>query len=532
MEFRNLILGGIYLIKESFYQKYGFGNPPQSYWIASTHSTNYPVLDRDIKVDVAIVGGGLVGITAAYLLKQENLKVAVIESDKIAEGTTGHTTAKLTSQHNLIYDKLINHLGKEKAEIYAGANEFAIDFVENLINEKQIDCDFSRQPAIVYTQSDQYIQKIQKEVEAASSLGIDVKYLDSLPLPFEVKAAEQFENQAQFHPRKFLLPLAEEVHGNGSYIFEQTRAVDFHEDKPITVISENGYKVTADHVIIASHFPAYGSGGYYFARMYPDRSYALGIKTKEEFPGGMYITAEDPGRSLRFTPDNNDQNNQLVIVAGEHHKTGQGPNTNQHYQNLINFAKETYTVTDILYRWSTQDYTTLDDVPYVGRITSKSPNIYVATGFRKWGMTNSIVSAILLKDLIIKGESPWEPVYNPSRFETDPMIKNFVSSNMEVAKHLIGDKLKPVPSDFDIEPGEAKVIKYQGEKMGVYKDEGGEIHAVNITCTHMGCDLIWNAAELSWDCPCHGSRFTYRGDIIEGPALKSLQTRDPLRFNP
>lgn len=515
--------------KKTEFDDLGFENPPQPYWMASTKSTDYPVLDKDIKVDVAVVGGGIVGITTAYLMKQENLKVAVIEADRIVQGTTGHTTAKVTSQHNLIYSKLIKHLGKEKAQQYADANEYAITFIEQLINEKKIDCDFSKQAAYVYTQSDKYIQQIQSEVEAATSLGIKAYYTEELLLPFKVKAAERFDNQAQFHPRKYILALARDIPGDGCYIFEQTRAVDFHEGNPCTVITEGGQKVTAGKVIIASHFPAYGSNGYYFARMYPERSYALGVTIKEKFPGGMYITAEDPGRSLRFTPY---ENGELVIIGGEHHKTGEGPNTNIHYENLIEFVKETYEVTGIPFRWSTQDYTTLDDVPYVGKITSKNPDFFVATGFKKWGMTNGTASAILLKDLIVKGESPWAPVYDPSRFEGDPMIKNFATSNFDVAKHLIGDKLKPVSRDIDIKPGEAKIIVHDNKKVGIFKDKKNKIHAVNVTCTHMGCDLAWNAAELSWDCPCHGSRFTYEGDIIEGPALKSLRTDENIRFNP
>jgi Rieske Fe-S protein len=325
-----------------------------------------------------------------------------------------------------------------------------------------------------------------------------------------------------------MLALANEIAGNGSHIFEQTRAVDFHEGTPCTIITENGHKVIAENVIIASHFPAYGSSGYYFARMYPERSYVLGITMKGKYPGGMYITAEDPGRSLRYTPY---EDGELIIVGGEHHKTGQGPSTDTHYSNLAQFAQQTFDVVAMPFRWSTQDYTTLDDIPYVGKISSASPNMYVATGFRKWGMTNSTVSAILLKDLIVNGESPWAPVYDPSRFEADPMIKNFVSANADVAKHLLGDKLKPVPKDIDIAPGEAKVIEHDGNKVGIYKDNKGKIHAVDNTCTHMGCELIWNAAELSWDCPCHGSRFTYEGDISEGPALKTLRTEDD-RFNP
>ncbi len=506
----------------------GFETPPRPYWMSSTPPSNYPALDKDIKADAVIIGGGIVGITLGYLLKKEGLRVAIIEAGHIVQGATGHTTAKITSQHDLVYDKLIKQHGKEKAQQYAEANEYAIKFIEELVGDKKIDCDFSKESAFVYTQSDEYIQKIKNEVDAAASLGNKASFAEKLPLPFDIKAAVRFDNQAQFHPRKYLLELAKDIPGDNSFIFEQSRAVKFHEGNSATVITENGHRVTAENMIIASHFPAYGGNGYYFARMYPERSYAIGLKVKEKFPGGMYITAEQPARSLRYTPY---QDGELIIVGGEHHKTGQGPNTNIHYENLISFASDIYEVIDIPFRWSTQDYTTLDDVPYVGNITANSSNIYIATGFKKWGMSNGTASAILIKDLIVKGESPWVPVYEPSRFKADPMIKNFATTNVDVAKHLIGDKLKPLPKDIDIALGEAKVVAHDGKKVGLYKDKNGKIHVVEPVCTHMGCDLSWNAAELSWDCPCHGSRFTYEGDIIEGPALKSLRT-DDLRFNP
>ncbi|MFY9541359.1 MAG: FAD-dependent oxidoreductase, partial [Dethiobacteria bacterium] len=223
-----------------------FAMPPQPYWMASTGSTDYPALEEDIKVDVAIVGGGLVGITTAYLLKGEKLDVAVIEADRIGQGTTGHTTAKITSQHSLIYDKLIKHLGRERAQQYAEANEYAISFIEKLVKRKNIDCDFSRQAAYVYTQQDQYVKQIEDEVRSAVSLGIKAHYLEQIPLPFAVKAAERFDNQAQFHPRKYLLALAEDIAGGGSHIFEQTRAVDFREGNPFTIITEGGHKVRAE----------------------------------------------------------------------------------------------------------------------------------------------------------------------------------------------------------------------------------------------------------------------------------------------
>jgi FAD dependent oxidoreductase./Rieske [2Fe-2S] domain. len=494
---------------------------PQSYWIASTPKTDYPVLDQDISVDTAIIGGGMVGITTAFLLKREGQKVAVIEADHILQGTTGHTTAKITSQHSLIYDKIKSKLGEEMARQYAEANESAIDMIAHLVEEKNIDCNFERRSAYVYTNDDNYVQKILDEAITAKKLGIKSSYIQEIPLPIKVKAAVRFDDQAQFHPRKYLLDLAKDITGDGSYIFEQTKVVDIKEGSECIVFTNRDKKVTAKSVILASHYPFYDAKGLYFTRLYPERAYALGVRINGKFAEGMYITAEDPGRSLR---SQDTEDGELIIITGEHHKTGHGGSTLIHYENLRNFAEQTFNVDSIPYRWSTQDYTTADEVPYVGHITTNSPNIYAATGFGKWGMTNSTASAMIIRDLILKGESPWQDVYNPSRSTPGASAKNFLVENLDVAGKLISGKLKFAPGDVDIAPGDAKIINADGKKAGAYRDEEGTMHLVHSYCTHMGCGLEWNDAEKTWDCPCHGSRFTYEGEIVEGPALKSIKS--------
>lgn len=277
---------------------------PQSYRIASTPKTDYHFLHKDINVNVAIAGGGITGITAAYMLKKQGVTVAVIEAGRILQGTTGNTTAKLTSQHSLIYDKIKRYMGKEKARQYAEANETAIRTVEHIIKSEGIDCDFHREPAYTFTFMDSYIQKIADEAGTAASLGIKASYIENTPLPFKVKAAVRFDDQA----------------GSGSYIFENTRVTDINEGNPCTVVTDRGSKVTADNAVIASHFPCYDGLGFYFARMYPERSYAIGAGVKERFPGGMYITAEDPAKSIHSQEIENEE---ILIISGEHHKTAQ-----------------------------------------------------------------------------------------------------------------------------------------------------------------------------------------------------------------
>ncbi|NLP14120.1 MAG: FAD-dependent oxidoreductase [Clostridium sp.] len=500
-----------------------FSKPPQSYWMASTHQTDYPILKEDIKVDVAIIGGGITGISTAYLLSKDGVKVAVIEADRILQGTTGHTTAKITSQHELIYSKINKQMGREFAEQYADANESALRMIEKIAAENNIECDFVPQSAYVYTQQDEYIDKIKDEAQIADSLGIKASYLEEIPLAFPIKAAVRFDNQAQFHPRKFLLPLAKEITKSGNQIFEQSRVVDIEDSSNYVLITNQGKKVTAQKIIIASHYPCYNKAGLYFTRIYPERSYVVAIKAKESYPGGMYITIEEPKRSIR---SQRSDDSELILIGGESHKTGQGEDTIKHYEALIDYAGETFTVEDIPYRWSTQDCMTLDGLPYVGHFTSNTSNMYVATGYGKWGMTNSMASAMILKDLIVDGKSPWQDVYSPSRKTVAASAKNFVVENLNVAEKLIEGKISPSPDDIGVRTGEGKIIKANGQRLGAYRDKQGKLHVVDTTCTHMGCELYWNSAEKSWDCPCHGSRFTYEGDVIEGPAVNPLNTHN------
>ena len=500
---------------------------PVSYWIASTDDTNYPqiVSNSDIEVDVAIIGGGITGLTTAYLLRKEGIRVAIIEANRIAKGVSGHTTAKITSQHSLIYDKLINKAGEEKAKQYATANQKAIELVEKIVSENNIQCDFKRLSAYVYTNENEYIQKLENEVKAAIRLGIPAEYTDRLQLPFNVKGAMKFENQAQFHPRKYLLALAAAIVGDDCRIFEQSRAVKFIEGEPHTVITDNGAKIKARSVVLASHYPFYDLPGLYFTRIYPERSYLLGVRIKGSFPEGMYITAENPTRSMRSCPDSDGE---LLIVGGEHHKTGHGTDLHNHYEIIRQFAQSNFEVLDIPYRWSAQDYTAMDGIPIVGHLTSGRNKIYLATGFAKWGMSNGTAAAVIVTDLILKGYSPWALVYDPSRFTPVASAKKFVKENADVAKNYISGKLNIPTETVNVAKGEAAISETGGHKVGVYKDMDGNNHFVSTTCTHIGCELKWNSAELSWDCPCHGSRFTYTGDIIEGPALECIKLLEDL----
>lgn len=497
------------------------------YWLDSIQRENYTSLEGDIETDVAIVGCGITGITCAYLLANEGMKVTILEKNKVLNGISGHTTAKITSQHSLIYDTLINKFGIDRAKEYAEANENAIKLIKKIIDDNKIDCDFKEQSAYIYTQEDNYIKQIQDEAKAASKLGIKADYLDEINLPIKVKAALRFDSQAAFHPGKYLNAIIKQLTANGVKIYEDTKAIDIETgDKP-KVITEKHYKVTAKYIILASHYPFFDGKGLYFARMYADCSYILALKLKEDFPEGMYITAEDPVRSLRTTPyEKNGEKFELVILSGEDHKTGHDKDTEKHYLNLKQFASERLNVDKFLYKWFAQDYITVDNVPYIGHLTKDTPNIYVATGFKKWGMTNSNAAALIITDMITKGESKWQHVFDPSRFVPSAALLNAVTQNLDVAKYYILGKVESLPAEAKISTGEASTVKIDGDRKGAYRDENGELHILDTTCTHLGCELNWNSAEKTWDCPCHGSRFTYDGKVIDGPALNNLKHLD------
>ncbi|WP_407269914.1 FAD-dependent oxidoreductase [Radiobacillus sp. PE A8.2] len=494
---------------------------PESYWRESVEIPSFESLKENIHVDVGIVGGGITGITTAYLLVKQGLKVALLDSGKLLNGTTGHTTAKITAQHGLIYDELIQHLGEEKASMYYQTNSQAIEFIKDTIDEHNIDCDFTRQDAFVYTSSDKYVKKMDKEMKAYEKLGIKGELSDSVPFGFAVKSVISMKDQAQFHPLQYLMALVNYITENGAQIYENTTAVDVENSDHPNIITREGKRVICDRVVAASHFPFYGGQGYYFSRMYPERSYLIAVKGEKEYPGGMYISAEEPTRSLRSASFNGEQ---LWLIAGEKHKTGQGESTEKHYQALQEFAEQHIGIKQFVSRWSAQDLTTLDKVPYIGPVTQDQSEVLIATGYRKWGMTNGTAAAQMIAALIKDGKHPYQELFLPSRFHADPDLKKFAQINADVSKQMVKGKLEFTSLTIDdIKEDEGNIVRVNGNRTGVYRDKDGEVHLVDTTCTHLGCEVNWNQGDRTWDCPCHGSRFKIDGEVIEGPAQTPLK---------
>ncbi len=430
----------------------------QSLWSATNRMKQFKALSGDAKTDVLVIGGGMCGILCAYFLQQEGIDYMLVEKDGIGKGTTQNTTAKITSQHGAVYSRLIRSLGKEKAFLYLDANQKAIAEYRKLADK--IDCDFEEKYAGVYTCSNPQI--IEQEMEALHSLGFPAEYTERLSLPFDIKGAVLFPGQAQFHPLKFLSAITENLN-----IYEHTfvHGLDGH-----IAYTDNG-KITAGKIIVSTHFPFLNKRGSYFLKLYQNRSYVIALKHAADV-GGMYIDAQNGGLSFRMYKD--------LLILGESggHRTGK---THEDWKKLRAFAASAYPEAKEVYSWAAQDCMSLDGIPYIGNYSSHTPNLYTATGFNKWGMTSSMVAAMLLCDLVLGRENACRELFSPSRNIMKPQL--FINT-LESTKGLLTPSLK--------------------------------------RCPHMGCALKWNPQEHTWDCPCHGSRFGESGNLIENPAVRDV----------
>ncbi len=490
-----------------------------SVWVGTTVASSYPALAGRVEVDVAVVGGGITGLTTALLLKRAGATVAVVEADRVASGTTGYTTAKLTSLHGLVYAELIDKHGEDKARQYAQANQAAVAQVATLVDQLAIDCQFERQPAITYTTEAPRRADIAAEVEAATTLGLPASYTEETALPFPVEAAIRFEDQAQFHPRRYSLALAAAIPGDGSHVFEMSRARDVDESGERPLVRTDGGEVVAADVVVATLLPFVDLGGF-FAKCHPMHSYAMAVRIDGDVPGGMYLGVDSPTRSVRPVQLDGEVG---LILGGQSHKVGQGGDTEQYYDELEAWSRASFPVRSFDYRWSAHDYIPVDSLPYVGR-SPRSERVHVATGFKKWGMSNGTVAGMILADLLVGRPNPWAEVFDATRIDPKGSVKEFVSENLNVGKRFVKDHLSRLgsPPPEELAPGQGGLVDIDGQDVAAYRRPDGSLVAVSAVCTHLGCTVAWNPAETSWDCPCHGSRFDCEGAVIFGPAVADL----------
>lgn len=489
----------------------------QSYWIKSSVGREYGPLLESEDCNCGIIGGGITGLTTAYLLSKKGKKVVLVEANKVGDGCTGRNTGKTTPQHNIIYSKIKKRYGIEKAKKYYEGSKEALNLVEKLIIENNIECGFEKNTSYIFAQTDKGLQEIKEEYQVCKEIGIDCEYMDEIPLPIEIKGAIAFNNVAGFNPKKYCDRLSDLVIQEGGKIFQNSPVVEVEPGEKCTFKTREGKSVQCEQLILASHFPFYDGLGFYFARLKPERSYIVAGYLEDGFVEGMYINVEDPRRSIHYISGENEH---LLLIAGENHRVGEGED--EYYEILKNYGKDNFGISEYKYQWSAEDYTATDNIPYIGALNGQNDNIFVATGFGKWGMTNGSLSGIIISDLIVEGDSIYKDTFNPSRagaFLSTELLKH----NLDVAYHLIKGKLYMGETEVNIKAGEAKIVSIDGKRYGAFKEENNNICIVDITCTHVGCELSWNAIENSWDCPCHGSRFNYKGDILEGPATESLK---------
>ena len=426
------------------------------------------VSEKKVHWDVIVVGAGIAGILTAYYLKKQGKSVLVLEADKIASGQTEKTTAKITSQHGLKYDRFIRKLGKERARLYARANEEAIAEYRKLVQDLNISCDFERTEAYLYTCIDEKL--LQKEMKAASELGIETIFSKNTELPFEVVGAVGFKDQAQFSPLKFLNAIIQELN-----ILENTIVTEI---KGNWVISKHGI-MTAEQIVIATHYPIKNVPGFYFLRQHQERSYAIACSGCKPIKN-MYYGIDEDGLSFRQVDD-------TLIISGMSHRTGKKQESCiDRYALLYERAKELYPNCKLEAYWSAQDCMPHDGVPFIGKYSVWTPNLYIVSGFQKWGMTTAMIAAKILSDQICGKENEYQTLFSPQRFFFRAGIKNLI---------------------IDV------IINIWNLFLGIFHKK---------KCTHMGCKLVWNPIEESWDCPCHGSRFDKNGKILDNPAQKNL----------
>lgn len=477
----------------------------RSIWEEESFNRKIKYLTGNITADVAVIGAGMAGILTAYKLKKRGLNVVVIEAETVGSGVTKNTTAKITSQHNITYKNLLNSHGIKKAKKYAEANQNAIDEYKEIIDKLNIECEFERVTAFVYSNCDK--DTIRREMNAAIMCGIDAFYAEKSDLPFQIKAMYGFRNQAQFHPLKFLFAVAETLD-----IYENTKALDVKDGQ---IITERG-TVTAQHIVICTHYPFINTPGYYFTRVHQERSYLIAVKAKANFDD-MYISADKSGYSFRKSGD-------YVLIGGSSHRTGD--TKSDCYSKLIHAARLYYPRSQITNCWSAQDCVSLDNLPYIGRYSSAMPRVYVATGFKKWGMSLSMVSADVITDLIMTNKSKYENLFTPQRFNIQDSYKNMGKNIKYMTKSMFNKYfITPKTQLETLEKDSGAIINFQGKKIGVYRDKNGKYHAVSVVCPHLGCELTFNNQDKTWDCPCHGSRFNIHGEVLDNPAITNLDSR-------
>lgn len=494
-----------------------------SLWIDTTPSTSYPALEGNTDADVAIVGGGITGITAAYLLAKGGRSVVLIDKGRVAMSETGHTTAHIVESTDADYEQLIKDHGEENARLNTAACRDAMRMIRELVAELGIDCGLETVDGYLYAEDPNHVEYLQRQQTHLQKAGVEVAWVDRAPLPFATVGALHFTNQQIFHIRKYLLPLLEAAVKLGVRVYEQTRAFDIDNAKKTgrcSVETEHG-RISAEHVILATHVPI-NDRGTLWAKMHTTRTYVVAAPIERgRVPNALYWDTVMPYHYTRLLETDRGL---FLIVGGEDRDTGHKENEPERYRELERYARERFGVTEFPYRWSGQINEPADMIPYIGKSTH-GENVWMATGYSGTGMTYGTTAAMLLADLALGRDNVYAKLFDPGRFKFVSVAENVITKASKGPARLAAKLLNldvDAKSFEEVAEGEGKIVQVDGEKYAVCRVDG-KLCAVSPTCTHMGCTVEWNAAEKSWDCPCHGSRFSRDGHVLNSPASEPLE---------
>ncbi|MGZ3952165.1 MAG: FAD-dependent oxidoreductase, partial [Flavisolibacter sp.] len=469
--------------------------------------------NRNNKFDVLIVGGGITGITTALQLQRSGLQCIVAEAHNLCFGTTGGTTAHLNTFFDTSYDVIEKKFDEQAAALVAKAANQALELYQSNLEECNVDCGYEQKDGYLYSQDEKQTDELKAIFEASKKVGIDVAYTDRIPVPIEFQKAIVYHDQASVHPSRYVYALAKAFEDKGGVILQNCMVKEFKGDKELQVETSQG-TIQARYLIWATHIPP-GVNLLHFLCA-PYRSYAMAVELNNDaYPDGLAYDMYDPYHYYRTQIIDGKK---FLIVGGEDHKTAHEDNTEVCFSRLESHIRKYFDVKEVSFKWSSQYFEPADGLAYIGHLPGNPDNVLVATGFGGNGMTYSHIAAITLTDLIMKGQSEYAKLFEPDRIKPIAGFANFVKENADVVKEFVGGHLSKEKLDSlaDLAPGEAKIVRYEGKSLALYKDDGGELHAVSPVCPHAKCSVAWNTAEKSWDCPCHGSRFNADGEVLTG----------------